>query len=177
MKEQILTYLNMKDILDRYGIKHRGSQFCCPFHGTDKHPSAKAYEKSFYCFNCGKTGDLIQFVQYYFNLDFKQAMQKINLDFNLNLDSNIKVDYKKIKEIERKRKQKEKILKLLEKEFVELSKTKFKLKKEIATINHYLTILDWEINTYNISLIQDKIGQIDMELDELIKKMDSIKNS
>ena len=47
MKEQILTYLNMKDILDRYGIKHRGSQFCCPFHGTDKHPSAKAYEKSF----------------------------------------------------------------------------------------------------------------------------------
>ena len=39
MKEQILTYLNMKDILDRYGIKHRGSQFCCPFHGTDKHPS------------------------------------------------------------------------------------------------------------------------------------------
>lgn len=55
MKEQILNYLYMKDILDRYGIKHRGSQFCCPFHGTDKHPSAKAYEKSFYCFNCGKT--------------------------------------------------------------------------------------------------------------------------
>lgn len=124
-----------------------------------------------------RLGDLIQFVQYYFNLDFKQAMQKINLDFNLNLDSNVKIDYRKIQDIQRKRKQKDNILKLLEKEFVELSKTKFKLKKEIATINHYLTILDWEINTYNISLIQDKIGQIDMELDELIKKMDSIKNS
>ena len=104
-------------------------------------------------------------------------MQKINLDFNLNLDSNVKIDYRKIQEIERKRRQRDKILKSLEKEFVELSKTKFKLKKEISTINHYLTILDWEINTYNISLIQDKIGQIDMELDELIKKMDSIKNS
>ena len=79
MKEQILTYLNMKDILDRYGIKHRGSQFCCPFHGTDKHPSAKAYEKSFYCFNCGKTGDLIQFVQYYFNLDFNKDTSNRNV--------------------------------------------------------------------------------------------------
>lgn len=124
-----------------------------------------------------RLGDLIQFVQYYFNLDFKEAMQKINLDFNLNLDSNVKIDYRKIQDIQRKRKQKDNILKLLEKEFVELSKTKFKFKKEIATINHHLTILDWEINTYNISLIQDKIGQIDMELDELIKKMDSIKNS
>ena len=55
MKEQILNYLDMKDILNRYGIKYKGSQFCCPFHGIDKHPSAKAYEKSFYCFNCGKT--------------------------------------------------------------------------------------------------------------------------
>lgn len=137
----------------------------------------KLMKKVFTVLTVERLGDLIQFVQYYFNLDFKQAMQKINLDFNLNLDSNIKVDYKKIKEIERKRKQKDNILKLLEKEFVELSKTKFKLKKQIATINHYLTILDWEINTYNISLIQDKIGQIDMELDELIKKMDSIKNS
>ena len=124
-----------------------------------------------------KLGDLIQFVQYYFNLDFKEAMEKINQDFNLNIDSNTKIDYKKIQEIERKRKQRDNILKSLEKEFVELSKTKFKLKKEITNINNYLTILDWEINTYNISLIQDKIGQIDMELDELINKMDSIKNS
>lgn len=122
-------------------------------------------------------GDLIQFVQYYFNLNFKEAMQKINLDFNLNIDCNTKIDYKQIQEIERKRRQRDNILKSLEKEFVELSKTKFKLKKEITNINNYLTILDWEINTYNISLIQDKIGQIDMELDELIKKMDSIKNS
>ena len=124
-----------------------------------------------------KLGDLIQFVQYYFNLDFKEAMQKINLDFSLNLDSDAKIDYRKIQEIERKRKQRDNILKSLEKEFVELSKTKFKLKKEITNINNYLTILDWETNTYNISLIQDKIGQIDMELDELINKMDSIKNS
>ena len=124
-----------------------------------------------------KLGDLIQFVQYYFNLDFKEAMQKINLDFNLNLDSDAKIDYRKIQEIERKRKQRDNILKSLEKEFVELSKTKFKFKKEITNINNYLTILDWETNTYNISLIQDRIGQIDMELDELINKMDSIKNS
>lgn len=137
----------------------------------------KLMKKVFIVLIVAKLGDLIQFVQYYFNLDFKEAMQKINLDFNLNLDSDAKIDYRKIQDIQRKRKQKDNILKLLEREFVELSKTKFKLKKEITNINNYLTILDWEINTYNISLIQDKIGQIDMELDELIKKMDSIKNS
>lgn len=55
MKEQILSYLNMKDILNKYNIKQNRNQFCCPFHGVDKHPSAKAYDKTFYCFNCGKT--------------------------------------------------------------------------------------------------------------------------
>lgn len=134
-------------------------------------------KKVFIVLIVAKLGDLIQFVQYYFNLDFKQAMEKINLDFNLNLDSDVKIDYRKVQEIERKRRQRDNILKSLEKEFVELSKTKFKLKKQITNINNYLTILDWEINTYNISLIQDKIGQIDIELDELINKMDSIKNS
>lgn len=32
MKEQILSYLKMNDILDKYNIKRKGSQFCCPFH-------------------------------------------------------------------------------------------------------------------------------------------------
>lgn len=175
MKEQILSYLDMKDILDRYGIKHRGSQFCCPFHGTDKHPSAKAYEKSFYCFNCGKTGDLIQFVQYYFNLDFKQAMQKINIDFGLNLDSNVKLDYDKIKEIINQRNQKKRHLEILEKRFVELCDFKFQLKAQIETKKVILS--SWEDDVSDISIMQDKIGKIDMVLDELIENMNAIKNS
>ncbi len=49
MKDKILNVLNMEDILNKYDIKKKRKQFCCPFHG-DKNPSAKFYEKTFYCF-------------------------------------------------------------------------------------------------------------------------------
>lgn len=177
MKDQILAYLNMNDILDKYDIKHKGSQFCCPFHGIDKHPSAKAYEKSFYCFNCGKTGDLIQFVQYYFNLDFKEAMQKINQDFNLNINSDIKLDFNKIKEIEYKRKQKKRKLEALQKRFVELCDFKFQLEDKIEDLNSKIMLSNWEADMSDISKVQDKIGQLDMAIDDLIDEMSRLKNS
>lgn len=123
----------------------------------------------------GKLGDLIQFVQYFFNLDFKQAMQKINLDFNLNLDSNVKVDYNKIKEIINQRNKKKRQLEVLEKRFVELCDYKFQLKAQIETKKVILS--SWEDDVSDISIIQDKIGQIDMILDQLIEKMNAIKNS
>lgn len=55
MKDEILSILTMKDILDKYNIKTNRGQFHCPFHGQDKNPSAKYYENSFYCFGCNKT--------------------------------------------------------------------------------------------------------------------------
>ena len=53
MKEEILNILNMKDILNKYGIKQKGYMFHCPLHGLDKNPSAKCYKKTYYCFSCG----------------------------------------------------------------------------------------------------------------------------
>ena len=53
MKDQILQILNMEDILDKYNIKYNHKMFCCPFH-KDKTPSAKYYDKTFYCFGCNK---------------------------------------------------------------------------------------------------------------------------
>lgn len=123
----------------------------------------------------GKLGDLIQFVQYYFNLDFKQAMQKINLDFNLNLDSDVKIDFNKIKKIEHERKQKRMQLETLQEKFVKLCNFKFQLKAQIETKQVILS--NWEEDVSDISIMQDKIGQIDMALDELIEKMNTIKNS
>ena len=52
MRDEILTYVTMENVLDKYGIEHRNSMFSCPFHGEDKHPSAKAYINSFCCFSC-----------------------------------------------------------------------------------------------------------------------------
>lgn len=135
----------------------------------------KLMKKVFIVLIVGKLGDLIQFVQYFFNLDFKQAMQKINLDFNLNLDSNVKVDYNKIKEIINQRSEKKRQLEVLEKRFVELCDYKFQLKAQIETKKVILS--SWEDDVSDISIMQDKIGQIDMALDELIEKMNKIKNS
>lgn len=102
-------------------------------------------------------------------------MEKINIDFGLNLDSNVKLDYDKIKEIINQRNQKKRHLEILEKRFVELCDFKFQLKTQIETKKVILS--SWEENVSDISIMQDKIGQIDMALDELIEKMNTIKNS
>ena len=107
-KDEIINILNMELVLNKYGIKLlRNRMFSCPFH-KDKNPSAKCYNTTFYCFSCNKTGDLIQFVQYLFNLSFKEAMAKIIDDFQLPIKINAKYDKQKILEL-----QKEKMMKIV----------------------------------------------------------------
>ena len=175
MKDEILNNLKMIDILDKYNIKHKRNQFCCPFHGIDKSPSAKAYEDSFYCFACNKTGDIIQFVQYLFNLSFKEAMQKINIDFGLGLDSNIKIDTKKINEIKRKREEKNIQYNNCCNQFKELCKKKEEYYSKMSELKDRINYLNWQDFVYEISLMQDKIGLIENQLDELLDKMYLIK--
>ena len=77
--------LTMQEISAFYGFKiQKGNVISCPFH-SEKTASCHLYERSFYCFGCGAGGDVIKFVQLYFNLDFMQAMAKLNADFGLGL--------------------------------------------------------------------------------------------
>ena len=124
-----------------------------------------------------KLGDLIQFVQYLFNLDFKEAMQKINLDFNLNLKSDTKINYKKIQEIEERRNAKKRQYETLANNFKKLCNIKFDIKEKIESYQKNTTVHNWESQTLYISILQDKIGKIDMQLDEILDKMNIIKNS
>lgn len=55
IKDMILENLYMIDVLTRYNIKVSKKMFCCPFH-NDKTPSAKVYEKTYFCFACGRRG-------------------------------------------------------------------------------------------------------------------------
>lgn len=124
-----------------------------------------------------KLGDLIQFVQYLFNLDFKEAMQKINLDFNLNLKSDTKINYEKIQEIEERRNAKKRQYETLADKFKKLCNIKFDIKEKIENCQKDTTVYNWESQTLYISILQDKIGKIDMQLDEILDKMNIIKNS
>ena len=124
-----------------------------------------------------KLGDLIQFVQYLFNLDFKEAMQKINMDFNLNLKSETKINYRKIQEIEKRRNAKKRQYETLADKFKKLCSIKFDIKEKIENYQKNTTVYNWESQTLYISILQDKIGKIDMQLDEILDKMNIIKNS
>ena len=59
----------------------------CPFH-EEKTPSfsVNAGEKLFYCFGCGKGGDLISFVRETESLEFAEAIEWLAERFNVQLE-------------------------------------------------------------------------------------------
>ena len=61
--------------LKRTGANHKG---LCPFH-NEKTPSFIVSEQrqTYHCFGCGEGGDVISFVEKYYNLDFLGAAEKL----------------------------------------------------------------------------------------------------
>lgn len=61
--------------LKRTGANHKG---LCPFH-SEKTPSFIVSEQrqTYHCFGCGEGGDVISFVEKYYNLDFLGAAEKL----------------------------------------------------------------------------------------------------
>ena len=173
MKDYILNTISMKDLLYKYGIKTNRDMFCCPFH-NDKSPSAKAYKNDFHCFGCGANSDVIGFVEKYFNLNFKEAMQKINEDFYLGLESNTKVDYTKINEIKRQHEEKKRYENKLYRQFSEKCSKKLLLERERKFLKE-------RINLYNIDEIlkfecklRDMQWQLENEIENIEKKITTI---
>lgn len=83
IKENIDT----KDVAVHYGFHpNRSGLICCPFH-NDKSPSMKV-DKRYYCFGCGATGDVIDFVKNLFELPVMEAAKKIAHDFGIRIDGN-----------------------------------------------------------------------------------------
>lgn len=84
--ETVKAAISVKDAAEQYGLKvNRNGMACCPFH-NDRHPSLKLNEDYFYCFGCGATGDVIDFVARLFNLSNYEAAQKLAADFGLDPD-------------------------------------------------------------------------------------------
>lgn len=71
---------------ERYGFTpNRAGYICCPFH-SERTPSLKLYpDGGWHCFGCGKGGSSIDFVMALFDLDFRQAVVRLDMDFSLNL--------------------------------------------------------------------------------------------
>ena len=93
IREEFLTELRDKtDIEDLIGsyveLKRRGrlSKGLCPFH-SEKTPSFTVYPdtQSYYCFGCGKGGDVITFIREIENLDYVEAVKFLAERAGLNM--------------------------------------------------------------------------------------------
>jgi len=88
--EEIKSRCNIVDVIGRTvvlkktGLNHKG---ICPFH-NEKTPSFIVSEERqhFTCYGCGATGDVIEFVQRYHNLDFFGAVEKLAAEYGIDLE-------------------------------------------------------------------------------------------
>ncbi len=89
--DEIKSRCNIVDVigqvvpLKKTGSNHKG---VCPFH-NEKTPSFVVSEtKQIYtCFGCGATGDAIEFVEKYYNVEFKEAIEKIAGQYGIEIKS------------------------------------------------------------------------------------------
>lgn len=79
--EEFKNQLNIVDVIGRVvPLKRAGSNYkgICPFH-NEKTPSFVVSEQKqiFTCFGCGVSGNVIEFAKRYYNLEFKEAVEKL----------------------------------------------------------------------------------------------------
>ena len=88
--EEIRSRCNIVDVVSPLvTVKRAGSNYkgCCPFH-KEKTPSFVVSEKKqiFTCFGCGKSGDVIKFIQEYYNLSFPDAVRRLAQQYGIEID-------------------------------------------------------------------------------------------
>lgn len=87
--QQIKERLTAREVVEFYGFHiDRAGYIQCPFHTGDDHGSLKVYENGktgWHCFGCGAGGSVIDFVMRLFDINFRQAVLRLNTDFNLGL--------------------------------------------------------------------------------------------
>ena len=83
--DDVKQSLNIREVIEFYGVKvGRNGSFCCPFH-NEKHPSASIKNDYFNCFACGVGGDLITFTAKIHGIGNYDACKKLAEDFGLNI--------------------------------------------------------------------------------------------
>lgn len=156
----IKDMLDTKQVIEYYGFTiNRAGFISCPFH-TEKTASLKVYagKRGWNCFGCGQYGSVIDFVMKLFGIDYKQALSRLNYDFNLGIARKLP-DKRSLMRLnrERIRKQKEQMLRELMYEYRMLDFKKHRLLMEL----HRPTILHTEItNEFAMALIHMNNAEI-----------------
>ena len=83
--EAVKEAVSTRQAAEYYGIEIKRSGIaCCPFH-NDRTPSMKL-DGRFHCFGCGADGDVIDFTARLFDLNKKEAAEKLAQDFGVVYD-------------------------------------------------------------------------------------------
>ena len=83
--EEIRNRLDIRTVVEYYGIEIKRNNTClCPFH-DDHHPSVRIYPNAFHCFTCNVHYDVLGFAMALFNLSALDAARKLNDDFQLGI--------------------------------------------------------------------------------------------
>ncbi|MCL1809237.1 MAG: CHC2 zinc finger domain-containing protein, partial [Clostridiales bacterium] len=87
--DEIKSRCNIVDVIGQAVPLHRaGNHFkgLCPFH-NEKTPSFVVSEarQAFYCFGCNASGDVLTFMQRYYNLDFKETVEKLAAQYGIEI--------------------------------------------------------------------------------------------
>ena len=89
--DEIKSRCDIVEVIGRVvSLKKLGSNIkgLCPFH-NEKTPSfvVSDTKQIYYCFGCNETGDVLTFVQKYYNMDFRSAMEKLAEDYGIDISS------------------------------------------------------------------------------------------
>lgn len=78
----------MDEVARHYGFEPNRAGFMrCPFHQGDHTASLKVYagDRGWHCFGCNSGGSVIDFVMRLYDINFRQAVLRLDLDFGLGL--------------------------------------------------------------------------------------------
>ena len=79
--QKIKSAITVRQVGEMYGMEpDRHGMVCCPFH-SDNHPSMMLNDTYYYCFGCGANGDAIDLTAKLFDLNPRQAAEKLMNDF------------------------------------------------------------------------------------------------
>ncbi len=100
--DDLKNQLNIVDVIGRVvPLKRSGSNYkgICPFH-NEKTPSFVVSEQKqiFTCFGCGVSGNVIEFTKRYYNLEFREACEKLGRENGIEISFGNPIENKKREE-------------------------------------------------------------------------------
>jgi len=87
--ENIKKQINIIDYISKFTkLTFNGKEYIgiCPLHKGDTDPSLHVNEErqQYYCFGCNSGGDVIDFVEKYYSINFEKAIEKLSIEYNIS---------------------------------------------------------------------------------------------